>query len=339
MSAPEVILDVQELVKHFPIRRSSDLVHAVNGVSFKLRAGETLALVGESGSGKTTVGRCVLKLTEATSGRLTFGGQDIAGLTRKAMRRLRPRMQMVFQEPYESLNPRFTINKIVSENLLLEGVLSAEERKTRVAEVLEMVQIQRLMLDAYPHELSAGEQQRVAIGRALATKPDLIVLDEPTSNLDISVRAGIIELLRQVQKETKVSYLFISHDLTAVREIAARVAIMYLGEIVELAPNPIVFDRQLHPYGKALMESVLLPDPRARVAPAGLKGEIPSPVHLPAGCQLHPRCMFAVSRCSLEKPAIQEYGGGRSAACHRVLELFLEDNEDDSSRIGVKRRE
>lgn len=317
----DIVLEVEHLVKHFPIRRSRNVVHAVNDVSFTLRAGETLALVGESGSGKTTVGRCILKLTDPTSGVIRFAGQNITSLRSRAMRRLRPRVQMVFQEPYESLNPRFTVRQLLDENLYLEGRLSKPQRESRVKEMLAMVQISETFLSSYPHELTGGEQQRVAIGRALSTRPAVVVLDEPTSALDISVRADIIRLLRRVQEETGVSYLFISHDMTAVKEIAGRVAIMYLGEIVEVAPNPDIFDHQCHPYGKALLASVLLPDPNAQFDPISLQGEIPSPVFLPSGCHLHPRCPFAIEKCSSVKPEFRLYGHGRWAACHRVTEL------------------
>jgi oligopeptide/dipeptide ABC transporter ATP-binding protein len=228
---------------------------------------------------------------------------------------------MVFQEPYESLNPRFRIEQILEDNLYVEGRLSRKERKQRVLELMEMVRLPSRLLSAYPHHLTGGEQQRVAIGRALSTRPDMVVLDEPTSALDISVRAEIINLLREVQRQTSVSYLFISHDLTAVKEISTRVAIMYLGEIVEVAPNPDVFNEQLHPYGKALLASVLMPDPRIPMGARGLEGEIPSPVHLPSGCYLHPRCIHAVERCRFDKPAMQAYGSTRAAACHRVVEL------------------
>src|SRR5262245_19551314 len=242
MSTTErVVLRVEHLVKEFPIRHSRDRVHAVNDVSFEVHGGETLALVGESGSGKTTVGRSVLKLIEATSGRIIFNGQEITLLSQKAFRRLRPRVQMVFQEPYDSLNPRMTIRQILDENLLLEGRLDRAARESRVLELLEITHLPKSLRDHYPHQLTSSEQQRVGIARAISTQPDLVVLDEPTSALDISVRAEIIALLKSLQQETGISYLFISHDLTAVKEISHRVAIMYLGAIAEVAPNPEIF--------------------------------------------------------------------------------------------------
>jgi oligopeptide/dipeptide ABC transporter ATP-binding protein len=317
-----VVLRIERLVKHFPIRHSRDVVHAVNDVSFDVHAGETLALVGESGSGKTTVGRCVLKLIEATSGRIVFNGQDSTSLSQKEFRRLRPRVQMVFQEPYDSLNPRMSIRQILEENLLLEGRLDRQARDRRVLELLEITNLPQMLRRRYPHELTSSEQQRVGIARAISTHPDLVVLDEPTSALDISVRAEIISLLKTLQQETGIAYLFISHDLTAVKQISHRVAIMYLGAIVEVAPNPDIFDAQLHPYGQALLASVLFPDPDAVRAPVSLKGEIPSPVNLPSGCFLHPRCPFALPVCTVDRPELRPFPYHRFAACHRAEEFL-----------------
>jgi len=319
-----VVLRVENLVKEFPLRRSKDVVHAVSNVSFEVHAGETLALVGESGSGKTTIGRCVLKLLEATSGHIIFGGKDITQIDQRQFRPLRPRVQMVFQEPYDSLNPRMTIRRILEENLLLEGRLDDQERAARVYELVDMTRLGRGVLDKYPHELTGGEQQRVGIARAISTAPHLVVLDEPTSALDISIRAEIINLLRELQRETGIAYLFISHDLTAVKEISHRVAIMYLGEIVEVAPNPDIFDQQFNPYGQALLSSVLFPDPDAPYAMITLEGEIPSPVHLPSGCYLHPRCPFALSKCKTDWPEPKSLIDGRIAACHRAHEFLPE---------------
>lgn len=321
----KVVLRVEHLVKNFPVRGSRDIVHAVNDVSFEVHAGETVALVGESGSGKTTVGRCVLRLIDPTSGHIVFKGQDTTTLNSKSFRKLRPRIQMIFQEPYDSLNPRFTIADILEENLYLAGGSTRSDRRARALELLRMVQLPEHMLTAYPHELTGGEQQRVSIGRALSTGPDLIILDEPTSALDISVRGDIIRLLTRLQGETGISYLFISHDMTAVREISHRVLIMYLGEIVEVAPNPDIFHSQLHPYSKALLASVLLPELSERVRGVTLQSEIPSPVHLPTGCYLHPRCPFAVPLCANESPRLEAFGQDRLAACHRTRELFAGD--------------
>lgn len=314
------VLAVEHLVKHYPVRGSEDVVHAVSDVSFTVHAGETLALVGESGSGKTTVGRCVLKLTKATSGRIVFTGEDVTYYSQERFRRLRPKIQLVFQEPSESLDPRMTVRQCIEENLILERRLDRLNREQRVLELLDMTGLSQTLLDHYPHELTGSEQQRVAIGRALSTNPELIVLDEPTSALDVGVRAEIILLLRRLQAETGVAYLFISHDLTAVREISHRVAVMYLGEIVEVSPNPDVFDHQLHPYAKALLSSVLLPDPRIPVGLTSLSGEIPSPVNLPTGCYLHPRCPYAIDMCSVDHPRLEAFGQDREAACWRAHE-------------------
>lgn len=314
---PDPVLSVRQLVKHFRIRGSHDIVHAVNDVSFDVYPGETLALVGESGSGKTTVGRCILKLIEPTSGEIYFQGQNIAALSQKSFRRLRSRIQLVFQEPYDSLNPRMSVREILDENLRLERRLNRQQRQQRVHDLMEMIRLPQSYLTRYPHELTGGEQQRIGIARAISTQPDLVVLDEPTSALDITVRAEIIELLMRLQHEFALSYLFISHDMTAVREISNRVAIMYLGKTVEVAPNPHIFDYQLHPYGQALMSSVLFPDPDAVTTRVVLKGEIPSPVNLPRGCFLHPRCPFAQAQCRHDPfPPTQLLAGGeRSSAC------------------------
>jgi len=328
------ILTVQDLVKNFPLRGTSDVVHAVNHVSFEIAAGETLGLVGESGSGKTTAGRCMLRLIEPTSGDICFKNQNITRMSQKEFRQHRSRIQLVFQEPYDSLNPHKAIGWIIGENLYLEGRLNTNERNRRVCELLDMVGLDQKHCDSYPHELTGGEQQRVGIARAISTEPDLVVLDEITSALDISVRAEIIRLLKRLQTELGISYLFISHDLTAVREISHRVAIMYLGEIVEVGPNPGIFERQFHPYGQGLLSSVLYPDPDAPYGKVELKGEIPSPVDLPSGCFLHPRCPFTIDGCATDHPELVKLDPrnsdpnlehhGRLAACWRAEE-FLKD--------------
>lgn len=318
---PNFVLRVDNLVKHFPIRRSSKVVHAVNGVSFAIGRGETLGLVGESGSGKTTVGRCILRLIEPTSGQIVFNGVELTSLTKKTLRRLRGSIQMVFQEPYESLDPRVTCQAIIEENLELSGASAGRERRERVGEMLELVKLPARLANRYPHELTGGEQQRLSIARALSTRPDVVVLDEPTSALDITVRAEIIRLLRDLQQKTGVSLLFISHDLTAVKEISHRVAIMYLGEIVEVARTDEIFSRQLHPYSLALLSSVLFPDPTAELGAVKVAGEIPSPVDLPSGCHLHPRCPYAISKCKTEWPQLRVVGD-RQVACHRAEDIL-----------------
>jgi oligopeptide transport system ATP-binding protein len=322
MSTPvDEVLRVENLVKTFPVRRGSGVVHAVSDVSFSIGRGETVGLVGESGSGKTTVGRCILRLVEPSSGTIRFGGQDITQMSQKQFRARRARIQMVFQEPYDSLNPRMRIASILEENLSLEGRLDETARRARVSELLEMIRLPARAAQAYPHELTSGEQQRVSVGRALATGPDLIVLDEPTSALDIGVRAEVIDLLADLQSRTGVSYLFISHDLTAVKQLSHRVIIMYLGEVVENAPTAELFAEQIHPYSMALLGSVLVPNPKARQQSIVLRREIPSPVNLPSGCYLHPRCPFAIADCETTRPQLEMARPGWSAACHRKDEI------------------
>lgn len=316
------VLEVEGLTKHFPLGRNGGFVYAVNGVSFSIARGETLALVGESGSGKTTTGRLVLGLTRPTSGRVSLLGQDLTAISARDLRRVRPRMQTVFQEPSESLNPRFTISRSIEEPLLYRGGMDAGARRRRVAELLEMVRLPEAVGALYPHQISAGQQQRAAIARAVATDPDLVILDEPTSSLDISVRAEILLLLRNLQAEIGLSYLFISHDLSAVQQLSHRIAIMYLGSIVEIGTTDAVFGRQMHPYGRALLSSVLAPDPEQIGTRLTLTGEIPSPVRKPSGCPLVGRCPIEVAGCATRAPALEEIGNGHLVACHRVGDVL-----------------
>jgi peptide/nickel transport system ATP-binding protein len=313
----EPLLAVSGLVKHFPLdkRRS---VRAVNDVSFEIRHGEALALVGESGSGKTTIGRCILRLIEPTAGSILFRGQEVTRLEESAFRVLRPRLQMVFQEPYNSLSPRMRIRKALEEPLLLNTDLTPAQRLDRVVEVLEMVRLGAAALDRYPHQFSGGQQQRIGVARALVTSPDLIVLDEPTSALDVCVRAEILDLLNDLQRRLGFSYLFISHDLAAVRRVCDRVAIMYLGKIVETASVDEIFARPLHPYTRALLSSVLYPDPKLKPPRFRLEGEIPSSIHLPTGCHLRERCPWATPSCGAAYPPLDELSPGRRVACFRV---------------------
>ena len=313
------LLEVRNLVKHFPAGGGRS-VKAVNDVSFHIGKAEALALVGESGSGKTTVGRCILRLIEPTSGKIVFRGANVDAMGQKQLRAIRPHVQMVFQEPYDSLNPRMRISRIVEEPLRLGSDRSPRERMDRVAEVLEMVRLDASMMDRYPHQFSAGEQQLIGIARAMVTEPDLVVLDEPTSALDVSVRAEILDLLTDLQERLGVSYLFISHDLTAVRRVCHRVAIMYLGKIVETGSVQEIFDQPLHPYSRALLSSVLYPDPSKQLPQFVLSGEIPSPIDLPAGCHLFRRCPWAADDCDLAYPNLDELLPGREVACFRALE-------------------
>ena len=316
----ERLLEVSNLVKHFPMGRRQT-VKAINDVSFHIDRGETLALVGESGSGKTTVGRCILRLIEPTEGRIRFAGAQVDTMSADQLRALRPRVQMVFQEPYDSLNPRMRIRKIVEEPILLGGDMTPAQRHDRVAEVLEMVRLGADSMDKYPHQFSAGEQQRIGIARAIATEPELVVLDEPTSALDVSVRAEILDLLTDLQEDLALSYLLISHDLTAVRRVCHRVAIMYLGKIVERGNADELFEQPLHPYSRALLSSVLYPDPSEQLSRFLLSGEIPSPIDLPPGCHLHGRCPWAVDTCNDAYPDAEELLPGRHVACFRAREM------------------
>ena len=331
------LLEVRELVVHFPIhrgllRRRAGSVRAVDGVTFDVRAGETLGLVGESGSGKSTVGRSVLRLEPPTSGSVRFGGEDLATLPPGELRARRRQMQMVFQDPHASLNPRMSVGGIVREPLDIHGVGAPGERRSRVDELLERVGLDRRQAARYPHELSGGERQRVGIARALATGPRLIVADEPISALDVSIQAQIVNLLVDLKEALGLTYLLIAHDLAMVRHVSDRVAVMYLGKLVELGTREDVFERALHPYTKALIAAIPLPDPEREATRVRLPlaGDPPSPAAPPAGCRFHTRCPFATDRCRAEEPALRAVsteGTGADAssrqlvACHRAEEL------------------
>ncbi len=319
----KLLLSVRNFTKEFPIIGSRDVVHAVNDISFEVHQGEVLGLVGESGSGKTTVGRCVLRLIEPTSGIIEFDGQDVTRLSQKEFRPLRSQMQMVFQDPYESLNPRMTIGESIEEPLILFTKLEPKERKIEVERVLELVRIQPSLASVYPHQISGGLQQRVGIARAIILNPKLIVLDEPTSALDISVRAEIVDLLFRLKEELGLSYIFVSHDLTAVKYISDRIAVMYLGQIVEEGNTQDIFDQQYMPYSHALLSSVLYPDINQKRSNFILSGEIPSPINLPGGCFLASRCPLANERCAQEIE-LKEVAPGRRARCIRVQEEGLQ---------------
>lgn len=310
------MLEVRNLVKHYPIAHSRAFVAAVNGVSFQLEKGETLGLVGESGSGKSTVARCVMNLAPLTSGEILFEGRDISTLPAKEARLLRHRAQLVFQEPFDSLNPRMMVSAIIAEPLRVRGV-GKTDRRRRVAELLELVHLPPSVLDLYPHELSGGLQQRVGIARAITTDPTLLVLDEPTSALDPRARAQIIDLLLELQQRLEMAYLFITHDLSTLRHISHRIAVMYLGLIVEEGPTDAIFAEQRHPYTRALLSSVLFPDPEARRERFELRGEIPSPIDLPVGCYLASRCPLAIAECRAATPPLAPIGNRRTTACIR----------------------
>jgi peptide/nickel transport system ATP-binding protein/oligopeptide transport system ATP-binding protein len=316
------LLAVADLKKHFPIHagvfsRVAGHVYAVDGVSFEIRRGETLGLVGESGCGKSTVGRTLRKLVEPPGGRIVVAGDDITRLDREAMLRYRRRMQMIYQDPYASLNPRMSAGEIVGEPLVIHGVGDARERRERVAQLFDRVGLRPELAGSFPHEFSGGQRQRVGIARALALNPELIVGDEPVSALDVSIQAQIINLLIELQDELGLSYLFIAHDLAVVEHISHRVAVMYLGRIVEMTDKTSLFETPLHPYTEALLSAVPIPNAGARGRKRIiLSGDVPSPINPPAGCHFHQRCPYAMARCRAEAPAFREVLPGHFASCH-----------------------
>jgi oligopeptide/dipeptide ABC transporter, ATP-binding protein, C-terminal domain len=313
------LLTVEDLKIHFPIGHGQ-VVRAVDGVSLTVEKGETLGLVGESGCGKSTTGRGILRLLPATSGRVHFDGADVLALSGEEMRRLRRRMQMVFQDPFASLSPRLTIGQIVAEPLEIHGIGSGKaEREKRVGELLESVGLPALVARRYPHEFSGGQRQRIGIARALALDPAFIVLDEPVSALDISVRAQVVNLLADLQAERGIAYLFVGHDLSLIRHAAHRIAVMYLGRIVEIAPSHELYENPRHPYTRSLLEAVPVPDPTRRRERAPLEGDPPSPVNLPSGCRFRTRCAFAQEICARKDPPllpVENGAPGHVSACH-----------------------
>jgi oligopeptide/dipeptide ABC transporter ATP-binding protein len=317
------LLEVCNLVKHFPLAggwfgKGEKVVRAVDDVSFTVGAGETLALVGESGCGKSTTGRCVLRLVQPTSGAIRFGGQDIFATPNRELRRLRQRMQIIFQDPFSSLNPRMTVGQAIAEPLIVHRALSRSEVHNRVAELLEMVDLEAEYAHRYPHEFSGGQRQRIVIARALALHPQLIVADEPTSALDVSVQAQIVQLMQALQQRLGVSYLFISHNLAVVRQMAHRTAVMYLGRIVEIGPTKQLFAQPRHPYTQALLSAVPIPDPTRERQRILLAGDVPSPINVPSGCRFHPRCPYVMEECKEKEPQLLVCDGGQAAACYLV---------------------
>lgn len=322
------VIDVRNLVKEFPLRGTDLVIHAVTDVNIKINKGETLGLVGESGSGKTTTGRCVLRLVEPTSGEIYFKGEEICKLNTKDFRSKRPHLQMIFQEPYESLNPRMTARSIIMEPLKLWYKKDEVDYKKRVEELAGLVKMDPSRLDLYPHQLSGGEQQRVSIARSIGTSPDFLVLDEPTSLLDPLAQAEIMELLNQLQTELGFAYLFISHDLVAVRSVCDRVAIMYLSRIIEEGSVEEIFNAPFHPYSKALLSSVLYPDPKEKRTIFRLKGEIPSPIDLPKGCYFYSRCPDRMEKCATEYPPRTELENGHCVCCWKVCKNNKEEKQE-----------
>jgi oligopeptide transport system ATP-binding protein len=312
------IVSVNNLVKYFPVENSDDFVRAVDDVSFEIKSGETLGLVGESGCGKSTVGRCILRLYEATSGEVLFENRNIYDLGTKEMHAVRREMQIIFQDPYASLNPRLSILSIISEPLKIHGIGNKTEQKDRVSELLKKVGLDPNYMYRYPHEFSGGQRQRLGIARALALNPKLIIADEPVSALDVSVQAQVVNLLQDLQSEFGLTYLFISHGLAVVEHISTRVAVMYLGKIVEIATSTELYENPQHPYTKALLSAIPIPNPKIKRERIILKGDVPTPINPPSGCRFRTRCPIASEECSKVEPKIKEISAGHFAACIKI---------------------
>ena len=319
----EPLLTVQHLKKYFPIHRgvlgrAAEYVKAVDDVSFTVKRGETFGLVGESGCGKTTAGRAILRLHEPDSGSIRFDGADLLSLGKQELRRKRRDMQIIFQDPYASLNPRMTIRTIVGEPFAIHGIASGSERETRIADLLKTVGLDSSVMNRYPHEFSGGQRQRIGIARALALKPKFIVADEPVSALDVSIQAQIINLLADLQQQFGLTYLFISHAIPVIEHISTRIGVMYLGKLVEVGTSRQICTSPEHPYTQALLSAVPIPDPAAKKQRVVLRGDVPTPINPPPGCRFHTRCPIAVDRCKTEEPQLRQIEDGRDVACHLV---------------------
>src|SRR5215208_1209578 len=326
-AANDVLLQVDDLFVHFPIfrgfiRKQVGAVHAVDGISFNIKQGETLGLVGESGCGKSTTGRAILQLHRPTAGEVWFQGANLVNLKGEELRRMRRKVQMIFQDPYASLNPRMTVGDIIGEPIKVHRLRQGKEVRTRVQELLQLVGLNPYFINRYPHEFSGGQRQRIGVARALAVEPEFVVCDEPVSALDVSIQAQIINLLEDLQDRLGLTYLFIAHGLAVVKHISDRVAVMYLGKIVELAERTKLYSMPMHPYTQALLSAVPIPDPqiekkRKRII---LEGDVPSPLNPPSGCHFHTRCPIAIEKCKVEEPPFMDYGNGHFAACWRARE-------------------
>lgn len=339
------LLNVDNLEQHFPIKggffgRTVNHVKAVDGITFQIQEGETVAVVGESGCGKSTTGRAILRLDEPTNGKVEFQGKDVLSMSKDEMRKMRKDMQIIFQDPYASLNPRKTVRQTLWEAMDIQNVVPRKERNQRIVELMETVGLQKHQIDRYPHEFSGGQRQRIGIARALSVNPKLIICDEAVSALDVSIQAQVLNLLKRLQKEFGLTYLFISHDLGVVRHIADRIIVMYLGKIVEIGDTEAIFNNPQHPYTKALLSAIPVPDPRNKSQRIFLRGDVPSPIDPPTGCRFHTRCPFATDFCRTDEPTLEqknpEFDGQHEVACHFALDIQNGKHEAQYEMYNVR---